>query len=181
MSQFAFQQAEFPAIFAHGAVAAFERYGKGRKHRASLNFGDCLCCACAKAHGAKLLFKGDDFAHTDVAWAWAWIERSEILGHNYRCTPSSRSILMPTISIFFGIAIRMFFSDHPPPHFHVAYQRYRAVIAIESGAIISGALPPAVHRLVREWAGRHRAELLDNWQRARERRGLQRIPGADVE
>jgi hypothetical protein len=53
---------------------------------------------------------------------------------------------MPTISIFFGIAIRMFFSDHPPPHFHVAYQRYRAVIAIESGAIISGALPPAVHR-----------------------------------
>jgi hypothetical protein len=30
----------------------------------------------------------------------------------------------------------MFFSDHPPAHFHVAYQRYRAVIAIESGAII---------------------------------------------
>jgi len=57
---------------------------------------------------------------------------------------------MPTISVFFGIAIRMFFSDHPPPHFHVAYQRYRAVIAIESGAIIAGALPSAVHRLVRE-------------------------------
>ena len=54
---------------AHGAVAAFERYGKGRKHRASLNFADCLSYACAKAHGAKLLFKGDDFAHTDVAKA----------------------------------------------------------------------------------------------------------------
>jgi ribonuclease VapC len=54
---------------AHGAVAAFERYGKGRKHRASLNFGDCLSYACAKAHGAKLLFKGDDFAHTDIAKA----------------------------------------------------------------------------------------------------------------
>jgi uncharacterized protein with PIN domain len=52
------------------AVAAFERYGKGRKHRASLNFGDCLCCACAKAHGAKLMFKGEDFAHTDVARGW---------------------------------------------------------------------------------------------------------------
>lgn len=88
---------------------------------------------------------------------------------------------MPTISVFFGIAIRMFFSDHPPAHFHVAYQRYRAVIAIESGAIIAGALPPAVHRLVRDWAGRHRAELLDNWDRARARRALQRIPGADVE
>ncbi len=53
---------------AHAAVAAFERYGKSR-HRASLNFGDCLSYACAKAHGAKLLFKGGDFAQTDVAWA----------------------------------------------------------------------------------------------------------------
>jgi hypothetical protein len=79
------------------------------------------------------------------------------------------------------ITIRMFFSDHPPPHFHVAYQRHRAVIAIQSGAIIGGVLPPAVHRLVREWAGRHRAELIDNWERARTRRALQRIPGADVE
>ena len=43
---------------------------------------------------------------------------------------------MPTISTFFGIAIRMFFSDHPPPHFHAVYQRYRAVIAIESGALL---------------------------------------------
>ena len=54
---------------AHAAVAAFERYGKGRRHRASLNFGDCLSYACAKAHGAKLLFKGGDFAHTDIARA----------------------------------------------------------------------------------------------------------------
>jgi ribonuclease VapC len=52
ISQFAFLQAEIPEIFAHGAVAAFERYGKGHKHRASLNFGDCLSYACAKAHGA---------------------------------------------------------------------------------------------------------------------------------
>ena len=88
---------------------------------------------------------------------------------------------MPTISVFFGIAIRMFFADHPPAHFHVSYQRYRAVIAIESGAIIAGSLPPAVHRLVRDWAMRHRTELLDNWERARARQALQRVPGADVE
>jgi hypothetical protein len=88
---------------------------------------------------------------------------------------------MPTISVFFGVAIRMFFSDHPPPHFHVAYQRFRAVMTIESGAIIAGTLPPAVHRLVREWSARHRTELLDNWERARSRRALERIPGADVE
>jgi ribonuclease VapC len=53
---------------AHLSVAAFERYGKGRG-KAKLNFGDCLSYACAKAHGARLLFKGDDFAHTDVARA----------------------------------------------------------------------------------------------------------------
>ncbi len=47
------------------AVDCFERYGKGR-HPAQLNFGDCLSYASAKAHGAKLLYKGDDFAETDV-------------------------------------------------------------------------------------------------------------------
>jgi ribonuclease VapC len=54
---------------AHIAVAAFEHYGKGRGNKASLNFGDCLSYACAKAHGAPLLFKGDDFVSTDIARA----------------------------------------------------------------------------------------------------------------
>jgi ribonuclease VapC len=54
---------------AHIAVAAFERYGKGRGTKAKLNFGDCLSYACAKAHGAALLFKGNDFAGTDIARA----------------------------------------------------------------------------------------------------------------
>lgn len=53
---------------AHIAVAAFERYGKGRD-KAKLNFGDCLSYACAKAYGARLLFKGGDFAQTDIARA----------------------------------------------------------------------------------------------------------------
>jgi ribonuclease VapC len=47
------------------AVECFESYGKGR-HSAALNFGDCLSYACAKAHDAALLFKGNDFARTDV-------------------------------------------------------------------------------------------------------------------
>lgn len=54
---------------AHLAVAAFERYGKGRGHKAQLNFGDCLSYACAKAHDRPLLFKGNDFTPTDVARA----------------------------------------------------------------------------------------------------------------
>jgi ribonuclease VapC len=54
---------------AHGAVAAFERYGRGRKNRAGLNFGDCLSYASAQTHGARLLFKGTDFLHTDIVRA----------------------------------------------------------------------------------------------------------------
>ena len=50
---------------ARRAVECFERFGRGR-HPAKLNFGDCLSYACSKAHGARLLFKGDDFAQTDV-------------------------------------------------------------------------------------------------------------------
>lgn len=54
---------------AEAAVTAFGLYGKGRKARAGLNFGDCLSYACAKEHGARLLFKGHDFSHTDIARA----------------------------------------------------------------------------------------------------------------
>jgi ribonuclease VapC len=52
----------------HAAVAAFDRYGRGRG-AGNLNFGDCLSYACAKAHGARLLFKGHDFSQTDVVAA----------------------------------------------------------------------------------------------------------------
>jgi ribonuclease VapC len=48
------------------ALDAFRRYGKGR-HRAALNFGDCFSYALAKATGEPLLFKGDDFGHTDIS------------------------------------------------------------------------------------------------------------------
>jgi ribonuclease VapC len=50
------------------ARAAFERYGKGR-HAAGLNFGDCMAYALARESGEELLFKGNDFAQTDVAVA----------------------------------------------------------------------------------------------------------------
>lgn len=52
------------------ATAAFDRYGRGR-HPAKLNFGDCMAYAVAKAHGVPLLYKGDDFARTDIAAALA--------------------------------------------------------------------------------------------------------------
>ncbi|HLY44975.1 MAG TPA: type II toxin-antitoxin system VapC family toxin [Stellaceae bacterium] len=62
-------QAEIVPITAEigrGALRAFERFGRGR-HRAQLNMGDCFAYACARALGVPLLFKGDDFALTDIA------------------------------------------------------------------------------------------------------------------
>jgi ribonuclease VapC len=47
------------------AVDAFARFGRGR-HKAALNFGDCLAYASAAAAGDTLLFVGDDFTHTDI-------------------------------------------------------------------------------------------------------------------
>lgn len=47
------------------AVDAYAQFGKGR-HPAGLNMGDCYAYACTKANDAKLLFKGDDFAKTDI-------------------------------------------------------------------------------------------------------------------
>lgn len=47
-------------------MEADARYGRGTGHRARLNLGDCLAYAAAVAHDAPLLFKGDDFVHTDV-------------------------------------------------------------------------------------------------------------------
>jgi len=48
------------------AFEAFRRYGKGTGHKAGLNFGDCFAYALAIERNAPLLFKGDDFVHTDV-------------------------------------------------------------------------------------------------------------------
>jgi hypothetical protein len=75
---------------------------------------------------------------------------------------------VPTISAFFGIVIRMFYNDHLPPHFHAEYGEYEALYAIDTLATIGGELPRRAHALVLEWTTMHRAELMANWDRARE-------------
>ena len=49
------------------ALDAYKRYGKRSGHPAKLNMGDCFAYACARTNGARLLYKGDDFSHTDLA------------------------------------------------------------------------------------------------------------------
>jgi hypothetical protein len=71
---------------------------------------------------------------------------------------------MPTISMFFGIFIRMFYDDHVPPHFHAEYGEFKAKITIDTLEILEGYLPNRALGLVLEWAVMHRNELRDDWE-----------------
>ena len=73
---------------------------------------------------------------------------------------------MPTISMFYGILIRMFFYDtdrHKLPHIHAEYQGKTAVYAIDSGEVLAGGLPAKKHKLVVAWIEIHQEDLLANW------------------
>jgi hypothetical protein len=70
---------------------------------------------------------------------------------------------MPTISIFYGILIKMYWDDHAPPHFHAEYSGSEALIDIQTLEIIRGKLPHGAAILVKEWAIQHRNELMEDW------------------
>lgn len=88
---------------------------------------------------------------------------------------------MPTIAWFYGIAIRMYMREHPPPHFHAVYAEHEAFVSIDTGEVIEGKLPPRAARLVKEWTLARQAQLRENWRRAREGETLERIAGLDVD
>jgi len=73
---------------------------------------------------------------------------------------------MPTISMFFGIIIQLFFFDdekHHTPHIHARYNEFKASINIETAEILEGELPKRQLRLVQAWIEIHRDELMANW------------------
>lgn len=71
---------------------------------------------------------------------------------------------MPTISVFYGIVIQMFWNDHAPPHFHARYGEYQCTIDINLLQIIEGDFPKRALNLVLEWARLHQSELLADWE-----------------
>ncbi len=73
---------------------------------------------------------------------------------------------MPTISMFYGIIIRMYCApkEHTPSHFHAYYQDYKALININTLELMEGSLPKKQLRLVLAWAELHQDELLANWE-----------------
>ena len=76
---------------------------------------------------------------------------------------------MPTISMFYGILIRMFFYDtdkHNVPHIHAEYQSRVAVYSIPEGDVLAGSLPQKKHKLVVDWIHIHEEDLLADWELA---------------
>lgn len=71
---------------------------------------------------------------------------------------------MPEISRFLGIVIKMFFSDHAPPHFHAEYGDYKAIFSIDDLGMTEGNFPPKARSLVIEWASLNQEELRKNWE-----------------
>ncbi len=70
---------------------------------------------------------------------------------------------MPEVSRFYGIVIKVFFGDHPPPHLHAIYGEHNALFGIETLQVIEGDLPSRAEKLVTEWATLYQAELMEMW------------------
>ncbi len=73
---------------------------------------------------------------------------------------------MPTISMFYGIVVMMFFKDnrqHNLPHIHIRYQDSKAVIDIATGEILDGKFPQKQLRMVQAWVEIHKDELMADW------------------
>ena len=99
------------------------------------------------------------------ALPWAWdaailklraVAKSVVLGKGDE---------MPEISRFLGMVIRMYWDEHPPPHFHVQYGEWQGQVRIDTLEVIEGKLPRRAYLLLVEWALLHRPELKSNWER----------------
>jgi len=86
---------------------------------------------------------------------------------------------VPTISTFFGIVIRMYYEDHPPPHFHAEYQGQQGKFGFDGSMTVGNIRSRTALRLVREWAELHQSELEANWEKAVAKVPLDRIAPLD--
>jgi hypothetical protein len=73
---------------------------------------------------------------------------------------------MPTLSIFYGIVIQIYWFDHAPPHFHARYGEHEVQVDIRAIAILHGSLPRRAEAMVLEWTRAHQTELMMAWELA---------------
>jgi len=70
---------------------------------------------------------------------------------------------MPTIALFSGINVYMYFNEHNPPHIHASYENYYCSISSDSKEILKGLFPKAQLRLVKEFIKEYKEELYYMW------------------
>jgi shikimate kinase len=76
---------------------------------------------------------------------------------------------MPSISMFYGIIIYMYFKDnrqHKVPHIHVKYQEHEVVVSIPEGEVMGGSIPNSKMKLLQAWIELHKDELVADWELA---------------
>lgn len=81
---------------------------------------------------------------------------------------------MSTISMFYGIVIRMYYDDHKPPHFYAFFGEYEAIFNFK-GEKIQGEMPNSKIKLITAWTLIHIEDLMANWELAKESEKLYNI------
>ena len=82
---------------------------------------------------------------------------------------------MPKLSEFFGIAIYMYWREHPPAHFHARYSGDEVLIAIDDLSVLEGSVSPRALGLIIEWATQHQVELQKAWKEVQSNRAPEKI------
>ncbi len=82
---------------------------------------------------------------------------------------------MPTLAVFYGLTVTMYYRDHGQAHFHVRYAEHDAKIALANLNVIDGDLPRRALKLIRKWADKHHDELEEAWRACQTGTGSQRI------
>ena len=82
---------------------------------------------------------------------------------------------MPVITRFYGILIKMYFSEHGIPHFHAVYGEYNGVFKIQTLEMIEGDLPLRAQKMVKNWAEKYQGELAKMWKK----REYKQLPGLE--
>ena len=76
---------------------------------------------------------------------------------------------MPSLSMFYGVIVYMYYLDnkqHHVPHIHAKYQGDEVVVSVPSGEILEGSIPKTKMKLLQAWIEIHQDELLANWELA---------------
>lgn len=79
---------------------------------------------------------------------------------------------MPTICMFRGIKIYIYWNDHMPPHFHASYGASKVLVSIEDLEVLEGTMPSKQLKMLLGWAAFHQEELRENWELAKSNQEL---------